>query len=134
VHTQVIAALADERGTIDSSLAALRRAATAARDAVVAEDLAALGRAMRANTEAQRRLHPDLVSQAAEAVIDVALACGALGWKVNGAGGEGGSVTVLCGPDSERRRSLIGSLLSADPTFQVIPTSLCRHGLHVARD
>jgi D-glycero-alpha-D-manno-heptose-7-phosphate kinase len=133
VHAQVITQLAGQRGTIDASLDALRRAATEARDALLAEDLVALGQAMRANTEAQRRLHPALVSEAAEAVIDVAVACGALGWKVNGAGGEGGSVTVLCGPDTGARRSLSGSLVRADPMFQIIPTSLCRQGLHVSR-
>ena len=42
------------------------------------------------NTEAQERLHPELVSRDAHRVIEIAKEHGALGWKVNGAGGEGG--------------------------------------------
>ena len=49
------------------------------------------------NTEAQRQLHPKLISEEAQRVIEIAHEHGALGWKVNGAGGEGGSVTILSG-------------------------------------
>ena len=69
----------------------LRDAACAARDAFVAQDLDAFGRAMLANTDAQRSLHPLLVSADASKIADD----DALGWKVNGAGGNGGSLTVL---------------------------------------
>jgi D-glycero-alpha-D-manno-heptose-7-phosphate kinase len=130
VHDLVIAGLEREGGT-SPQLAELRRAARDARDAVGAVDLRALGRAMVANTEAQRRLHPDLVSPEAQAVIDLAAAHGAWGWKVNGAGGEGGSLTLLCGPDMHRKRRLLRALPDADPRFQVIPTHLSRHGLRV---
>jgi D-glycero-alpha-D-manno-heptose-7-phosphate kinase len=133
VHAEVIAALAGQRGTVDASLAVLRRAATDARDALMADNLVGLGQAMQANTEAQRRLHHALVSEAAESVIDIAVASGALGWKVNGAGGEGGSITVLCGPDAASRRHLSASLPRADPMFHIIPTSLSRHGVRVSR-
>jgi D-glycero-alpha-D-manno-heptose-7-phosphate kinase len=133
VHDQVITALAAHRGTIEHSLEALRRAAEEAKDAVIAADLGGLGRAMSANTEVQRRLHPDLVSKSAQEVIDVAIACGAIGWKVNGAGGEGGSVTILCGADAGSKRKLRTALLRADPLFQVVPTTLSRDGLRVWR-
>ena len=76
----------------------LRLTAAKSRDAVYASDLAALGRAMIENTEAQARLHPDLVSAGAHQVIELAQAHGALGCKVNGAGGDGGSLTLLMGP------------------------------------
>jgi D-glycero-alpha-D-manno-heptose-7-phosphate kinase len=46
------------------------------------------------NTLAQQRLHPDLIGPEAEQVIEIARAHGALGWKVNGAGGAGGSLTL----------------------------------------
>jgi D-glycero-alpha-D-manno-heptose-7-phosphate kinase len=49
------------------------------------------------NTEAQERLHPDLVSREARQIIEIAKHHKALGWKVNGAGGEGGSLTILTG-------------------------------------
>jgi D-glycero-alpha-D-manno-heptose-7-phosphate kinase len=98
VHERVIAGLARAGGS-SPHLEELRRAAELARDAVDAADFAALGQAMIANTDAQARLHPDLVGAQARTAIDAARAEGALGWKVNGAGGDGGSLTVLCGAD-----------------------------------
>lgn len=130
LHEAVIAAL--ERDTApDNCLEDLRRAAEAAKEAVVAGDLVALGRAMTANTAAQQRLHPGLVSPQARAVMEVATAHGALGCKVNGAGGEGGSITVLGGIDDRGRAELLEALRRADALVRVIPVSLSRHGLRV---
>jgi D-glycero-alpha-D-manno-heptose-7-phosphate kinase len=86
---------------------------------------------MAENTEAQGRLHPGLVSGEARAAIEVATANDALGWKVNGAGGEGGSVTLLCGPDMRVKRRLLRALEEAHPLFRIIPTYLSRYGLRV---
>jgi D-glycero-alpha-D-manno-heptose-7-phosphate kinase len=130
VHDRVIAALAEAGGS-SPLLAGLRRAADDARDAVCAGDLVALGRTMSSNTELQRQLHPDLVSADAQRVIDTAAAVGALGWKVNGAGGEGGSVTVLCGPEGEAPRRIRSALVEADPLLRVVPTTLSREGVRV---
>jgi D-glycero-alpha-D-manno-heptose-7-phosphate kinase len=79
-------------------MAPLRAAADQAATALINGDIDAYGEAMIANTEAQVALHPDLVSPLARRVIEVARRCGSVGWKVNGAGGYGGTVTVL-GPD-----------------------------------
>lgn len=95
IHQDVISSLNRQGSSGCAALEKLRRAAAAARDAVAAGDLVALGEAMQANTEAQRRLHPSLVSADAQRVIAAAAAKGAIGWKVNGAGGEGGSLAVL---------------------------------------
>ena len=85
---------------------------------------------MVANTEAQARLHPDLVSTEAQRVIDIATGHGVSGWKVNGAGGEGGSVTLLCGTGSgDALAGLDQAIRDADPLFEVIPIRLSRHGL-----
>jgi D-glycero-alpha-D-manno-heptose-7-phosphate kinase len=130
VHEQVIAGLAWE-GEDSPHLDELRQAAEQARDAVHAGDFAALGRAMTQNTDAQRRLHTSLVSEEAQAAIEIAAAHGALGWKVNGAGGRGGSITLLCGPDMPAKRQLLRALRQADPLFEVIPTHLSQHGLRV---
>jgi len=92
VHRQVIEGATGNTSTV---FARLRDAAVAARDAVILKDLDAFGRAMITNTEAQRSLHHELVGLDAEGVIEIAAAHGAIGWKVNGAGGDGGSVTVL---------------------------------------
>jgi D-glycero-alpha-D-manno-heptose-7-phosphate kinase len=130
VHERVITALARE-GETSVHLEALRAYAERARDAVHAHDLAALGRVMTANTDTQRQLHADLVCAEAEAAIDVAAARGALGWKVNGAGGEGGSLTFLCGPGARAKGEVQRALTEADPRFRIIPTRLSRHGLRV---
>jgi mevalonate kinase len=53
------------------------------------------GSSLISNTAAQADLHPGVVGRDALVVIEAARRLGALGWKVNGAGGEGGSVTVL---------------------------------------
>jgi D-glycero-alpha-D-manno-heptose-7-phosphate kinase len=54
-----------------------------------------------------------------------------VGWKVNGAGGDGGSLTVLCGNDIGDKRELGNSLLEVNPHFQLVPTRLDSHGLRV---
>ncbi|MBP8129498.1 MAG: GHMP kinase [Candidatus Hydrogenedentes bacterium] len=128
IHKQVIARL-EAKDADKSVLAPLRQAAHDGKDAVYAGDFNALGRAMVKNTEAQIRLHPGLVSEAAQAVIGIAREHNCIGWKVNGAGGEGGSLTILCGPESESKRRFIEALLSLDERFRVIPTYLSRTGL-----
>ncbi len=68
--------------------------------------------AMIANTEAQVALHPDLVSPLARRVIEVARRHGSAGWKVNGAGGYGGTVTVLGPEDPEELQRDLATLES----------------------
>src|SRR5215216_3787160 len=100
VHEEVIANLSQpERAERPTPLDALRDMAQRSADAVVAGDFEALGRVMTANTEAQRRLHPRVVSARADRVIAAAMRHGALGCKVNGAGGDGGTVTLLTNGD-----------------------------------
>jgi D-glycero-alpha-D-manno-heptose-7-phosphate kinase len=130
VHEQVIARLELEGGA-SPRLEALRQSAERSRDAVYAGDFAALGRAMVDNTAAQAELHPALVSAEARELIALAKAHGAIGWKVNGAGGQGGSVTLLCGPSASARRSLLRTIVQANPLFQPIPIYLSRTGLRV---
>ncbi len=128
VHGQVIDRL-DRKDADKSALEPLRRAAKRGKEAIYAGDLRTLGQCMIDNTEAQAALHPALVSQAARDVIALAKEHGALGWKVNGAGGEGGSLSILCPPEGERKRAFMNALPSLDPSFQVIPTYLSRMGL-----
>ena len=99
--------------------------------ALVAGDLAAWGAALTWATEAQRALHPELVSADADDLISAARSVGALGWKVNGAAGAGGSLSVLCPSaaardrlDEEARR--LGQL--------PLPLRLAERGAHVAAD
>jgi D-glycero-alpha-D-manno-heptose-7-phosphate kinase len=107
----------------------LRATAEKSRDAVYAGDFPGLGKAMIENTEAQGRLHPDLVSPEARRVIEIARAHGALGWKVNGAGGDGGSLTILSGALSHVKRAMIREIEAENPLFKNIPLYLSRTGL-----
>ena len=122
IHRQVVAQLSEHRG---DELDRLRRAADAARRAFVAHDLPALGAAMVANTDAQRRLHPDLVGREATHAIEVARGAGAVGWKVNGAGGAGGSLTLL-GPSTATQGPLRNAVAALG--HRVLPVCISTEG------
>jgi D-glycero-alpha-D-manno-heptose-7-phosphate kinase len=128
VHAKVIRELESE-GPTSKRLEALRQTAAKSRDAVSAGNFAALGRAMIENTEAQGRLHPDLIGSGARKVIEIARSHGAEGWKVNGAGGEGGSVSILTGPLWGSRKAIIRDIEEEDPLYRNIPVALSRTGL-----
>jgi D-glycero-alpha-D-manno-heptose-7-phosphate kinase len=127
VHRQVIEHLGRHEREV---FARLRDAATAGRDAVAARDVDAFGRSMIANTDAQRALHAALVGADATRVIEVAAAHGALGWKVNGAGGDGGSLTILS-PTPQAKDALEQDVCSLDPRYQVLPIRISVHGLRI---
>jgi D-glycero-alpha-D-manno-heptose-7-phosphate kinase len=130
VHESVIRE-AVSTGSAYPPLEDLRRAARAARDAALSGDFAGLGAAMVANTEAQRRLHPGLIGADAARVIAVAQRAGSLGWKVNGAGGEGGSVTLLAGGGAGDRARVEAAVSALSATYRLIPIRLAREGLVV---
>jgi D-glycero-alpha-D-manno-heptose-7-phosphate kinase len=109
VHERVIARL-ERDGSAGEKLQPLRDAAAAAAAALAAGDLAAYGAALIANTAAQAALDRALVSDDARTLFDIARRHGACGWKVNGAGGDGGSVTIVAAPDPDRRASMIDAI------------------------
>ncbi len=130
VHAMVIQGL-ESAGPECKQLEDLRQTASCSRDALCAGDFDALGAAMSENTAAQERLHPALVGPEARQVIAIARQHGAIGWKVNGAGGDGGSVTILCGPRSQARRAMIREIEQENALFKHIPIYLSRYGLRV---
>jgi D-glycero-alpha-D-manno-heptose-7-phosphate kinase len=128
VHETVIAGLVRGGGP-RRALDALERAAFESRDALRAGDLERFGRALRQNVEAQGQLHPSVVSDTAKAVGELADAAGALGWKVNGAGGDGGSVAVLFGGEAVDARAAFATRLSrAVPAARLLPVRLAARG------
>ena len=130
VHEMVIREL-EAAGPEAAKLTVLRQTPLDAKAALGRGDMPALGQTMQVNTEAQRQLHPDLISPSHQQIIDIAQAHGALGWKVNGAGGDGGSVTLLSGPEMAAKRAMLRAIEQANPAFKVIPIYLSRFGLRV---
>jgi D-glycero-alpha-D-manno-heptose-7-phosphate kinase len=132
IHEQVIARL--ESGEDPGQwrqLETMKRLAREARDHLLAGDLEAYGKAMSENTECQRALFDGLVSSDADAVIDVCRRHGASGWKVNGAGGQGGSLALLAGAD-DRKRHLLGEAINAlGGGIRTLPAWLSPSGLTV---
>ncbi len=128
VHEMVIRGL-ENAGPNCKQLSDLRTTARKSRDAVYQGDFQGLGQAMIENTEAQGRLHPALINADAARAIEIARLYGALGWKVNGAGGEGGSLTILCNESSWARRAMIREIEQENAAFRSIPIYLSRYGL-----
>ncbi len=128
VHKMVIKEL-EGAGPGCQKLEDLRRTAGKSRDAVYGGDFRALGGAMVENHEAQGRLHQDLISRDARRVVEIARKHGALGWKVNGAGGDGGSLTILMGPASESKRAMIREIEQDNSLCRSIPIYLSRYGV-----
>ena len=85
---------------------------------------------MIANTDGQRALHADLVGADARRVIDLAARDGAIGWKVNGAGGDGGSLTVLH-DTSGGREAFERRVIALDHRYAVLPLAPSVDGLVV---
>lgn len=130
VHERVIRDL-EGAGPDCERLEALRGPAAAGKNALFMGDFPAFGAAMRENTAAQERLHPSLVSDTAHRLIEIARRHGALGWKPNGAGGEGGSVTVLSDASPSCKRAMIAEIEALGTDVRHIPIYLSRYGLRV---
>ena len=129
-HEMVIAEL-EGAGPDCPKLELLRRTAPRGKDAIYSGDFPALGKAMIENTDAQANLHPRLISEDASRVIETAKKQGALGWKLNGAGGEGGSLTILSAHDSQKKRKMIAAIEEINEAIVNIPVYLSRYGLRV---
>ncbi len=130
VHKTVIEELEGE-GESHPVLERLRQCACRGMDALYHGDLQLLGRTMIDNTEAQRALNDSLISETTQKIIDVAKRHGALGWKVNGAGGEGGSISVLSGPEMPHKREMVEEIEDLRDEIQQIPIYLSRYGLRI---
>jgi D-glycero-alpha-D-manno-heptose-7-phosphate kinase len=125
VHEAVIARLRGGDG--ERLLSPLRTAAEEAARALLSGDLEAYGEAMISNTAAQAGLYPALVNSRAQEIIELSRRHGAAGWKVNGAGGEGGTVTIV-GPDDP---SALLDALGAIAGVTVLPLRPARWGAHI---
>ena len=128
VHTNVIAGLG-ERAHADERLQRLRELADEAKTALATGDFPMFGTIIKANTEVQRLLHKDVICWQFDDIMAIARDFRALGWKVNGAGGTGGSITILTDGDMAKKRRLLNVLTARG--YQPLPISIARQGLRV---
>ncbi len=119
VHQQVITHLTDGADQhAAAALAALAALAHDAADALRAADPARWAAVLTEATETQRRLHPGLIGPDHQRVIDHAVAHEARGWKVNGAGGNGGSTTVVL-PDPATAAAFAATVTDGQPAWSI---------------
>jgi D-glycero-alpha-D-manno-heptose-7-phosphate kinase len=130
LHKQVIVEL-EKTGSGKNQIRSLRELPLEARRYLLEGNLEAYGAVMIKNNECQRALHSDLVAPEADAVIAAAREHGAAGWKVNGAGGRGGSMTVLGSREPDRRARMRSALDGLGRGIRVLPVSLSSSGLMV---
>ncbi|MEZ5205231.1 MAG: hypothetical protein R2701_12875 [Acidimicrobiales bacterium] len=137
VHAQVIQDVVTCSGAEhDRARQALQRLsvlAGEAADALRSGDLERWGEVLAESTSAQAALHPDLVGRPHRAAIDAARALGAVGWKVNGAGGDGGSLTVLASASGPSGRELATALVELDRAWTVVALRPGVRGVRVDR-
>lgn len=127
-HKMVIAGLGNSAHS-DPRLDCLRQLARQAREVLGAGDFVGLGKIFNENTGVQRALHKNLVCDKFEEIIALAEDFHALGCKVNGAGGDGGSIAILTDGDMGEKRKMQESLVKRG--FKTIPIYLSRRGLRV---
>jgi len=124
VHKSVIADYeAGVQRTVDA-IQTLRETPLWAKSALMRGDFVELAEIMNINNSAQKRLHPRITTESIEKLEEVARDAGAMGFKVNGAGG-GGSVTLLCASDNVRQ--VEAAVKRAG--FQILPCHLDYRGL-----
>jgi len=130
VHKMVISGLGNAPHK-DERIERLRKLAYQGKDALSAGDFVALGNTFNENTKVQRELHKNLVCDKFEEIISIAEDFHALGCKINGAGGDGGSISILTDGDTAKKREFQEVLVQRG--FRTLPIYLSRRGLRVWR-
>jgi len=133
LHEQVIRSL-ENGGPGLKQIERMKSLAQEAKNALLAGDLTEYGRLMIENNECQRLLHPDLISEKADEVIKIAKDNGAAGWKVNGAGGKGGSISILSGPGKKARDKMVLNFNSLGRGIRILSLYFSEVGLAVEKN
>ncbi len=133
MHEEVITFL-EKKGAQFSIIQALRALAIQAKNHLIDGNLKAFGEVMIQNNECQRALHSELISEEADAVIKIAKKYKSEGWKVNGAGGKGGSLTILGNSDDLLRGIMLEEINSLGRGIRSIPISIAQFGVTVQEE
>lgn len=126
IHKMVIAGLGASPDK-DQRIERLRQLAHQAAKTLPTGDFARMGNIFNENTKVQRALHKNLVCDAFEEIISVAEDFNAMGCKVNGAGGDGGSIAILTDGDMSKKREMQKVLEKKG--YLTLPVYLSRRGL-----
>jgi D-glycero-alpha-D-manno-heptose-7-phosphate kinase len=97
MHQKVIESIRDKGSPTARVLEKLKRTADAAKDAMLAADMPALGDVMNCNNSLQKQLHPEITTENIERIERIGRDHGSIGAMINGAGG-GGSLMLLAEP------------------------------------
>lgn len=130
IHQDVISTL-EKGGARFKEIIEMRDLAESAKECLIAGDLTSYGKIMVRNNECQRALHPGLISTEAESVIEIARKYNAPGWKVNGAGGAGGSLTILGSRNLHEREDMLREIDLLGGGIKSLMFSLSPSGLTV---
>jgi len=130
LHEKVIASL-EKTSSRSHALLRLRELPKLAREHLHKADMKSFGQVMIENNECQRKLHVDLISPDADRVIAIAQVYDAWGWKVNGAGGWGGSLSLLADSDPEKREKMLAEIAALGGGIGRLPVTLSQEGLEV---
>lgn len=126
LHDEVIALL--DAGHGESELDRMRGAADLAARSLRGGDLGEFGLSLTVAHEAISSLHGGLVGDSARELESLAREHGARGWKVNGAGGDGGSMAVLGPADPGADAALVAALV-ARPGWQLVDAPIAAQGV-----
>lgn len=124
VHKKVISDYESGAERTLKAMETLRSTPVWAKNALMRGDFVELAEIMNINNSAQKNLHPEITTSQIEALQQTAFDAGAMGFKINGAGG-GGSVTILSA--SGNRRDVEAAVKQAG--YTVLPCHLDFGGL-----
>lgn len=124
MHQKVIAAYEGGDPKTHQAFETLAACAQRGKAALLEGDLDAFAAAMNDNWAAQKDLHPEITTPQVDELEARARAAGAIGFKLNGAGG-GGTATLLC----QRNRNHLVRLAVEAAGMHVLPAKIDPDGL-----
>ena len=119
IHKGVIKNFTNGDKNTSEAFKIIKECAYEMKDAINSENLMQMGEVMLKNWEAQKKLHSLMVNPIIKKTEQIALKNGAIGFKLNGAGG-GGSATILAGMGSEYKLKKTFT----ENFFQILPVKL----------
>lgn len=118
-----------EKGFKASVLNELASTAEIGLSKLMKNDFRGFGETMIYNHELQRELNYSLINKEARKIIKIAKDFGAVGWKVNGAGGPGGSLTIMGSKHFKEKEEMIKMISNSCKNCYNIPIEIDSCGL-----